>query len=254
MSARRLRVWLLRALIVAAFFGFVELVARARLVDAISLVPVSRMLERLVALVASGRLTPHVVQTSTAVLASLALALLAGVPLGLLLWRAPLARRVLEPYLATYYAVPIFAFYPLLIALFGVSLLPIILIAWAWAVVAVVINTALGFSQIKPVYGKVARSLRLTPLQAYRSVYFPAAAPQLFTGFKLAVIYSVIGVVASEFILASDGRGLGYVIAYNFNNFLVADMYAVILLVLGLTAVLNAALLVVEQRVYGRRG
>ena len=47
--------------------------------------------------------------------------MLTGLPLGILLWRAERVRRVLQPYLTTYYAIPIFAFYPLFIAVFGLG-------------------------------------------------------------------------------------------------------------------------------------
>jgi NitT/TauT family transport system permease protein len=58
----------------------------------------------------------------------------------------------LNPYLTSYYALPVFAFYPVLIAILGVNARPIIAISWAWAVVAVVINTLAGFQQVPAVF------------------------------------------------------------------------------------------------------
>ena len=59
-------------------------------------------------------------------------------------------------------------------------------------------------------------------------VHLPAAAPHLFTGVRLAVAYAFIGVIASEFILS--GEGLGYAIAYSYNNFDNRTMYGLMLL------------------------
>ena len=48
-------------------------------------------------------------------------------------------------------------------------------------------------------------------------IRLPAAAPHLFSGLKLAVAYSFIGVIAGEFILST--KGVGHEIAYAYNNF-----------------------------------
>jgi NitT/TauT family transport system permease protein len=79
----------------------------------------------------------------------------------------------------------------------------------------------------------------------------PAAAPYLFTGVKLSVAYSFIGVIASEFILS--GSGLGYAIAYAYNNFENREMYALMLLILVMVIVVNGALDAVDKRLQARQ-
>ena len=79
----------------------------------------------------------------------------------------------------------------------------------------------------------------------------PAAAPYLFTGVKLSVAYAFIGVIASEFILS--GSGLGYAIAYAYNNFQNREMYALMLLILLMATVVNGALDAVDKRLQARR-
>lgn len=245
------RVRLAQVAILLGVLVFLEVAPRQGWVGRLTLVPVSSMLTSLIALLQGGVLTPHILATAFSVAASLTLAVLVGVPLGILLWRLEWLQRVLDPYLTTYYAVPIFAFYPLLIALLGLDLKPIIIIAWAWSVVAVIVNTALGLRRVPRVYRKVAASLGLSARQTFVHVYFPAASPHVFTGFKLAVIYSLVGVIASEFILAT--RGLGWFISYQYNNFGLAKMYAGIVLVLVASTVINALVLRTERRIYGRR-
>ena len=87
-----------------------------------------------------------------------------GLPLGVLLWRLETTRRILQPYLTTYYAIPIFAFYPLFIAIFGLGSMPVIIIAWAWAVVAIILQTVIGLDTVPEVLVKVGRSLNLSTL------------------------------------------------------------------------------------------
>ncbi|GIW11435.1 MAG: ABC transporter permease [Dehalococcoidia bacterium] len=249
-TSPRAALWGVRLVTILGLLILIEAAARLRWVDPLTLVPVTRMVERLVTITLSGELWPHFAQTSGAVLLSVFLSVASGLPLGLLLWRARRLRQLLNPYLTAYYAIPIFVFYPLFISIFGMGLVPIVVIGWSWAVVGVVVNTAIGLEQIRPIYGKLAVQLGLTFWQRLRLVFLPAAAPHLFVGFKLAVIYGVIAVVASEFVLSTGG--MGNRIAFFFNNFRVAEMYAYILLVLSIAIALTSALLVWEQRVRGR--
>ena len=237
--------------IILAGLALLEIVPRAGLVNPISLVPFSDMVSTLWTLTFDGTLGPHILTTLGAIAAAGALAVIAGLPLGIFLWRAERVRRVLQPYLTTYYAIPIFAFYPLFIAVLGLSTWPVVLIAWAWAVVAVVLNTVIGLNEVSPVFVKVGRSLNLSPWRMFTRVYFPAATPYIFTGFKLAASYAVIGVVASEFIQAE--QGLGWFVGFSYNSFAITNMYAGILLILLFAIVVNSLLLRIERRIHGRR-
>jgi NitT/TauT family transport system permease protein len=237
--------------IVLAALAALEIVPRLGLVNPISLVPLSDMVTTLWTLATDGTLGPHILTTLGAIAAAFAASIVTGVPLGIVLWRAVRVRHVIQPYLTTYYAIPIFAFYPLFIAVFGLGAWPVVLIAWAWAVVAVVLNTVIGLNEVSPVYVKVGRSLGLSRTRMFSRVYFPAATPYIFTGFKLAASYSVIGVIASEFIQAE--QGLGWFVAFSYNSFAITNMYAGIVLILVFAVAVNSLLLRVEQRIYGRR-
>ena len=68
-------------------------------------------------------------------------------------------------------------------------------------------------------------------------IRLPAAAPHLFSGLKLAVAYSFIGVIAGEFILST--MGVGHEIAFAYDNFDNPRMYGLILFVLCVVTVFN---------------
>ena len=57
-------------------------------------------------------------------------------------------RETLDPLFATYYAIPVFAFYPLFIVLFGLGDGPQILIGFMLGVVAVIVNTLNGLDRV----------------------------------------------------------------------------------------------------------
>ncbi len=242
----------------------IEAVARAGLVRPSVLVPVSEMLGRLVDLVQTGTIPSpyfrragatlvwsHLASTLQEVGVSFGLAAVVGLPLGALLWRARILFEVLNPYLVAYYAIPVFALYPLFIFLFGAGMLPIVLIGFLFGVAVIVMNTAIGFRRVDgEVYPRVGRSLHLTRGQMACWIYLPAASPFVFTGLKLGFIYSLIGVVAAEFIVST--RGLGHIIDRSYRNFETANMYAGIWVIMLLALAANGMLTRLEAALYGR--
>jgi NitT/TauT family transport system permease protein len=98
---------------------------------------------------------------------------------------------------------------------------------------------------------KLARVHRLGRIEEAFLIVLPAAVPHLFTGFKLALAYAFIGVIAGEFILS--GSGLGHAIAYAYDSFDNETMYALMLFVVVLAIALNGALHVCEQHLLRKR-
>lgn len=239
-----------RAAVILALVAFLEFGPRAGFGDEITLLPLSEIAVRLWEMLQTGELSEHFAATAGAFLLAFLLSAATGVPLGWLLWRFKSVKRVLDPYLTTYYAIPIFAFYPLLLAILGFNILPIVAIAWLWSVVAVALNTAIGFGQIREVLMKVGRSLNLSRWKIVSRIFLPAAVPYIFTGLKLGMVYSLIGVIASEFVLST--KGLGFLVSYSYVNFRTLDMYAAMYVVLTVALLLNWGLNRVERRLYAR--
>jgi NitT/TauT family transport system permease protein len=144
-----------------------------------------------------------------------------------------------------------YAFYPLLIVIFGLGDLPQVAIGFLLAVMAVIINTLNGLDRVPTVLSKVARVHRMGLVATALRVRLPYAAPYVFTGFKLAVAYSFIGVIGAEFITSS--RGIGYEISFAYNNFDNPVMYAMILFILLLVITVNMSLHAWEKRLLMRR-
>lgn len=242
----------IRVALVAGAVAALELATRAGWIDPHTIIPPSAMAAALAGLVASGAILPDIAKTLSNVAAAFVLSVAGGFLLGLVIHAAPRLRRALDPLLATYYAVPFFVFYPLLIVVFGMSDLPIIVIGFLFGVVAMIIATLNGLDRVPRVALKVARLSRMDAVSTALIIKFPAAVPYLFTGIKLAVAYSFIGVIASEFILS--GAGLGYAIAYAYNNFDNPRMYALMLFILVSVTAVNMVLHTLEQRMLRRRG
>jgi NitT/TauT family transport system permease protein len=242
----------LRIAIVLGAIAALELVTQAGLVSRHTIIPPTAMAAALWVLIGSGEIMADITKTLSNVAAAFVLSVAGGFVLGLLIHAAPRLRRALDPLLATYYAVPFFVFYPLLIVIFGMSDLPIIVIGFLFGVVAMIIATLNGLDRVPRVALKVVRLSRMDPVSIALIIKLPAATPYLFTGVKLAVAYSFIGVIASEFILS--GAGLGFAIAYAYNNFDTPKMYALMLFILVSVTAVNMVLHMIEQRMLRRRG
>jgi NitT/TauT family transport system permease protein len=241
----------LRTAIIVAAVAVLELLCRTGAISRQVIISPSDMAVALWNILRSGKFTNDILQSFGCVLAALVLSAVLGFAAGVALHALPRLRRALDPLFATYYAVPFFVFYPVLIAIFGLNQGPVIAIAFMFAVVAMIINTLNGLDRIPRVLTKVARVHHLTPWATAIRLKLPAAAPYLFTGLKLAVAYVFIGVLASEFIMAASG--LGYQISYAYNNFDNRTMYGLMLLVLIVVTAVNMVLHVWEQRVLVQR-
>jgi NitT/TauT family transport system permease protein len=239
-----------------------EIIARTGMIRRSTLTPVTEMFVTLwkcfitgeiaISFVKDSSIAQHFFITFGEILLSFSFAALAGLPIGILLWRFKILARILNPYFVSYYAIPIFALYPLIVRFFGAGILSITLMGWLFAIVAIIINTATGFEEVdKKIYPKVGKSLRLSSLRIFLWIYFPGATPYIFTGLKLGFIYSLIGVVASEFILST--KGLGYLVRFSYCAFETEIMYAAMLLIVIIAVLVNMVLMRMEARLYGRR-
>jgi NitT/TauT family transport system permease protein len=186
------------------------------------------------------------------VLIAFGLAVVVGLAAGAVIHKSRLLREALDPLFATYYAIPVFAFYPMLIILFGLGDIPQIGIAFMLAVIAMIVNTLNGLDRVPPVLIKTARMARMSPIETALKMTLPYAAPHLLTGAKLALAYALIGIIGTEFIMSQGG--MGFEIAFAYTNFDNAVMYPLIVLILLISVGINAIIGAWERRVLARRG
>jgi NitT/TauT family transport system permease protein len=243
--------WLRIAVILAAI-GIVEILCRVGVIDAFTMQAPSKIARDLWKILVTGEYNAAIAKTLTNAATGFVLAVVVGVATAVMIHRRRLLRETLEPLFATYYAIPILAFYPLLIILFGVGDAPKITIAFMLAVIAVIVNVLNGLDRVPRVLLKTARIARMSPLETALRVTLPYAAPYLLTGVKFAVAYSLIGIIGSEFIMSSDG--MGFEISFAYNNFDNATMYPLIVLILLISVTLNFLLSAFERRLLARRG
>jgi NitT/TauT family transport system permease protein len=247
-----MRVSVYRLIVVVGVIALLEALCLSGVIDKITMQPPHLIARDLYRLLASGRMNSAILRTLSNTALSLLLALGVGIVAAALLHRRRALRDALDPLFATYYAVPIFAFYPFFIVVFGLGDLPQILIAFMLSVVAMTVSTLNGLDHVPQVLLKTARVMGLTPVDTALRLTLPAAGPYLVTGAKLAVAYAFIGIIGSEFILSRGG--IGYEISFAYTNFDNATMYPLIVLILLASVAINTLLTKWEHVLLARRG
>jgi NitT/TauT family transport system permease protein len=242
---------LVRIAVLAGSIILLEVCCRAGIIDPLTVIPPTEMFASMIDRVGSGELNASIVSTFSTIVIAFVLAIGFGILAGALIHRSPRLRDVVDPLLASYYSVPTFIFYPLLVALLGLGKAPLVVLGVLSAAPAVMISTLSGLDGISPVLIKLARVHRLSPARTLSWIVLPAALPRLFTGLKLALSYALIGVIAGEFILS--GTGLGYDISFAYQSFDNRAMYGTMLFVLSIAVIANGFLYAWEGRLARRR-
>lgn len=246
------RIVLLRLSVLLAFVGLLEILCRTGIIDSFTMPPPTRIVQDLAAILVSGKLIPAILKTLSNAAIAFTLAVTSGIVAAVVIHAFRGLRQALDPLFATYYAIPVLAFYPLLIILFGLGEIPQIIIAFMLGVVAVIVNTLNGLDRVPRVLLKTARISRMSPFETAVKVTLPFAAPYVLTGVKLAIAYSLIGIIGSEFIMSKGG--MGFEIAFAYANFDNATMYPLILLILIVSIAANILLGIWERNLLIRRG
>jgi NitT/TauT family transport system permease protein len=246
-----IRVRLVQIALIVGAVAAIEVLCRAGIINSFTMIPPSQMVVALARLpVNAPWFWPDVSYTLINIGTAVAISVAGGFLIGLAVHAMPRVRRMADPIFTSYYSVPTFILYPLLIVFFGIGPLSLIVMGALFGIVAMIVATIGAIDRIPPVLLKVARVSRLGPMQTALLMKLPAAAPHLMTGLRLAVAYSIIGIIAGEFILATAGIGRRVALAYNdFDN---PTMYALLVLILGFAAGLNTLLGALEQSVHRR--
>lgn len=164
----------------------------------------------IVELAQKGLLLKYIVASLFRVTWGYGLAILVGVPLGLLLgWFKP-AAAALNPMIQVFRPISPIAWIPFGILWFGVGdMTPTFLIFLA-SVFPITVASMAAVQTMQPVYVRAARNFGLKNMQLFRKVILPACLPQIFTGLRIALGIAWLVVVAAEMIAADTG--LGYLI------------------------------------------
>jgi NitT/TauT family transport system permease protein len=230
---------------ISIFVGIALWEAAGRSTSAAFMVPFSETLRRLWQLIVGGDFFKQLGDSATLFFTGFVIALLIGMPLGMLLARVRPLRIGIEPYIMIIYATPLVALIPFILSMMGFGFAPKVLVVFLFAVFPVLYNTVEGARSIKPELIEVAKSFRSSEWALWREVMLPYTLPYTMTGVRQAIGRALVGMVAAEFFLSSTG--LGQLIMGASQNFDTAGVFASILIIALIGVGLMRLGLVVEH-------
>ena len=174
-----------------------------------------------------------------------AIATVTGIATGVILGRVAWLERALQPVLVGVQVVPKIALVPLFIVWFGFGMGSKIVIAAVLAFLPVLSNTILGVKSVEQGHRDVMTTLRAPRLKRLWLLDLPSALPALLTGLEVAIVLANIGAVVGEFLAGNDG--LGHMAVAALNGFEVDVLFAVILLLAAIGALLYLGIVLLRR-------
>lgn len=175
------------------------------------------------------------------------LAAILSVAAGVAIGRSPRFGEYVEPIVHFIRAIPPPAMLPLFIVLLGIEDTQKVALIATGVFPPILLNTIDGVRSIDPQQLDTARAFHIGPVRRITHVLLPATAPKIFAGLRISMSIAVILMVISELFAATDG--LGFRILQEQRQFKYVELWAG-LIVLGVVgAVLNGLLVLAERRV-----
>jgi NitT/TauT family transport system permease protein len=200
-----------------------------------------------VELAKSGKLMAALLESIQPFFAGYGLAILIGVPLGLLIGRFRVMEAALGIYVTAGYAMPLVALVPLLVLWLGLGFKVKVAVVFLMSVFPICINTWLGVNAVPKTLIEVGKSFVAPDSVILRRIILPATLPYIMAGIRLAVGRAVVAMVIAEFFTTISG--LGAIIINSANNFDTATMFVPIVLLMVMAIGLNSLIGLTERLV-----
>jgi len=196
--------------------------------------------------VVKGAILHHASFTFSEAVLGFVIGAIPAVLLPFLLRRLPIATAILDPFMVGGYGAPKLALAPLFILWFGIGIESKI------ALVAITVFFIVYFSALAGVRSLDAKLVQMAQVaganerDVARHIVFPGAVPYVFTGFRIAMPYSIGGAVVAEII--SSNRGLGYLVQLSAMNFDTIGVFTALIAVTIIVFICNGAVDIAERR------
>ena len=209
------------------------------------------LLDQAVSLLSGGytstTLYAHVAASLARTLVGFTIAVVLGVPLGLLIGRSKVLEALVYPWFAFLRPIPAIAFVPLVILWFGIGEFSKISVIFFTSFLYITVNTMAAVKGVPEQLLRAGSSLGAKHRKLFLYVTLPAALPQILTGIRIGSAISWTLVVAAELVAAQVG--LGYMIMDAATFFRVKDVYVGLIAIGIIGFLLESTIALVEQKV-----
>jgi NitT/TauT family transport system permease protein len=230
---------------VVVFLVVVEILIRTGAINRFIVPPPSEIIGSFRRLFVEEHIVRRFLLTAAECLTAGVMITVCGVTGGVLMHRFKLLQQACETWVAALASAPFVLAYPLFMVIFGRNAWTIIMMGFVAALPPVILKTIEGISGTRRVLVNVGRSFKLTTTQQFWKILFPAALPTIFVGVRLGLIFALINVVGSEFLINSGG--LGQLVNELAERYDLAGTYAAICVVILVSVLFFIALEKIER-------
>jgi NitT/TauT family transport system permease protein len=155
----------------------------------------------------SRTLHVHLLASMSRVYGGFGLALLVALPLGLMIGRLPLMRKMFDPTFQVLRPIPVTAWLPLAMILFGLGPRSAFFLVFLGAFYPILLNTVFGVRSVDPRLFEAASMLGCQGTAQFFRVVLPASLPAIFTGLRLGLGFAWVVIVVGEMTGVQTGLG-----------------------------------------------
>ena len=166
-----------------------------------------KVLSGLGELIADGTLLIHTVASLFRVTVGFYLAIIVGIPLGIILGRLSIAKHLLNPVIGFLRPISPLAWIPLAMLWFGIGDKPAIFLIFLSSFFPLVVSTAIAADSINPTFFQVASNFNFSRIEVVTRIIVPGMLPEVVTALRLTITIAWLVVVAAEMIAVQSGLG-----------------------------------------------
>jgi NitT/TauT family transport system permease protein len=196
--------------------------------------------------VLSGEILRHASYTISEAMLGFVIGGIPAAILPFLLRRFPLVTAIIDPFMVGGYGSPKLALAPLFILWFGIGIESKVALVAFTVFFIVYFSTLQGIRALDTKLVQMAQVMGASEKNVARHIIFPGAVPYIFTGFRIAMPYSIGGAVVAE--LISANRGLGYLIQLRSMNFDTTGVFVALAAVCCIVFIANWIVNIIERR------
>jgi ABC-type nitrate/sulfonate/bicarbonate transport system permease component len=174
------------------------------------------------------------------------LAVVLGLAIGLMVGLSGFARRATLPLVLLLYSIPQVTILPLFVLYFGIGAGSKIAFGVSHGIFPIVLNVVAGVQSVEQAHLTAARSMGASRLQTIRRVVIPHTMPSLFTGLRLAMSATLLGVLLAELYVSTGG--VGYYTRIFADSFDPPATFTLVAMLALMAVVLNEAVRIAERR------
>lgn len=243
---RKIEILTTQIIIVIAFIGIWELLARAGKIDSFITSQPSRILKTFLNL-SSNDLLEHLKITCIETIIGFLLGTVLGVIIAIILWWSPFISKVSEPFLVVLNSLPKIALGPVIIIWVGAGMSAIIVMALAISLIVTILEILNGFLHTDKEKIRMAKTFNANKIQILTKIVIPSNIPTFFNTLKVNIGLSLVGVISGEFLVSKGG--LGYLIVYGGQVFQLDLVMTSVIILAIVAALMYETIVLLEKKI-----